>query len=58
MTEDSVRNRSGDRMKEIIVRTQAELDALLASFDEYTVIVIKSDERIVVHGARENSIVG
>ena len=43
-------------MSEIIVSTQAELDALPASFDEWTHIVIRStNELIIVRHARENS---
>ena len=45
-------------MKEITVTTQAELDALPAKFDEYTLIIIKggtANNRISVNKARENS---
>ena len=44
-------------MKEIIVTNQDEIDALPASFDEYTRIIIKSTttSRLVVREARENS---
>jgi hypothetical protein len=43
-------------MKEIIITTQTELDALPASFDEYTRIIIKSTgSRLIVREAWENS---
>ena len=45
-------------MKEIIVTTQAELDALPTKFKKFTKIIIKDvtpDNRIVVRVARENS---
>jgi hypothetical protein len=42
-------------MNGITVTTQAELDALPKSFDEFTYIYIKATARIVVRSARENS---
>jgi hypothetical protein len=43
-------------MAEIVVSTQAELDALPASFTEYTRIVIKNTStRLTIHRAWENS---
>ena len=44
-------------MKTIIVRTQAELDKLPNSFDEYTIIEIRSEPntRLIVNKARESS---
>ena len=43
-------------MKDIIITTQAELDALPASFDEYTRIIIKDTKsRLIVRLAWENS---
>jgi len=43
-------------MKEIVISTQAELDALPASFDEYTKVIIKNTtSRLVVKISRENS---
>jgi hypothetical protein len=45
-------------MKKIIVTTQAELDALPATFDEYTQIIIKGgtpDNRIIINVNRNNS---
>jgi hypothetical protein len=45
-------------MKEITVKTQSELDALPAKFDEFTRIIIEGGtyyNRIVVKVARENS---
>ena len=43
-------------MKEIIITTQVELDALPASFSEYTRIIIKNTaRRLVVKTSRENS---
>jgi hypothetical protein len=43
-------------MKDIIITTQAELDALPSSFDEYTRIIIQSTtSRLVVRLARGNS---
>ena len=43
-------------MKEIIITTQAELDALPVAFEEYTRIIIKDTKsRLIVRLARENS---
>ena len=43
-------------MKEIIITTQVELDALPSSFTEYTRIIIKNTtSRLVVKNSRENS---
>lgn len=42
-------------MKEIIVTTQAELDALPESFPEYTQIIIKAKERLCLRKALGNS---
>jgi hypothetical protein len=43
-------------VKEIIITTQAELDALPASFEEYTRVIIKETKsRLIVRLARENS---
>ena len=43
-------------MKEIVINTQAELDALPARFDEYTKIIIRDTKiRLVIRVARENS---
>jgi hypothetical protein len=47
----------GTIVKEIVITTQAELDALPTSFDEYTKVIIRSatTSRLVVRLARENS---
>ena len=43
-------------MREIIVTTQAELDALPSGFDEYTKIVItNTNSRLILNVARDNS---
>ncbi len=42
-------------MTRIVVKTQAELDALPASFAEYTIIELRGIERIILARARENS---
>ena len=44
-------------MNTIVVKSQAEFDALPKAFDEYTVIEIRAapDFRLIVSGARENS---
>ena len=43
-------------MKEIVITTQAELDALPSSFDEYTKLIIRDTKnRLVIRLARENS---
>ncbi len=44
-------------MKTIVIKTQAEFDALPAKFDEYTVIEIRHGNafRLIVHKARGNS---
>ena len=39
----------------IVIRTQQELDALPGMFEAYTVIEIRSTEKIVISGNRENS---
>lgn len=39
----------------IVIKTQAELDALPARFEEYTRIEIRSTERIYVKTRRDNS---
>ena len=43
-------------MKEIVITTQAELDALPSSFDEYTKVIIRNTKsRLIIKLARENS---
>jgi hypothetical protein len=42
-------------MKTIAITTQAELDALPARFEEYTIIAIRSTQRISITKARGNS---
>ena len=42
-------------MKEIVITTQKEFDKLPNRFKEYTVIIIRGEERIIVNEARDNS---
>ncbi|MGH9821373.1 MAG: hypothetical protein ACRD43_14500, partial [Pyrinomonadaceae bacterium] len=42
-------------MKTIVIKTQAEIDALPDSFSEYTQINVESTQRIIVRKARGNS---
>ena len=39
-------------MKEIIIKTQNEIDALPSSFSDYTVIIIVASEKVIVSKAR------
>jgi hypothetical protein len=59
--DDKQTHKENNQMPDITIRTQAELDALPASFEEYTRILIQNDPnagRIIVRSNRGNTSVG